>query len=90
MKKMILAISMEAPANPPKPKMPATNAMIKNVTTQLNMFKTSVSTFCSTSARGRFSRLGCGNKPRLEQMFLPVPAAETVKITVIYRNKTHG
>ena len=37
MKKMILAISIEAPAMPPKPRMPAINAMIKNVTTQLSM-----------------------------------------------------
>ena len=37
MKKMVLAISMEAPAMPPKPKMPAISAMIRNVTTQLNM-----------------------------------------------------
>src|SRR5712671_5141794 len=41
-KKMTLAISIEAPAMPPKPKMPAISAMIKNVTTQLNMVLTSV------------------------------------------------
>jgi hypothetical protein len=37
---------MEAPAMPPKPRMPAIKAMIRNVTTQLNMVRTSVSTFC--------------------------------------------
>ena len=37
MKKMILAISIEAPAMPPKPRMPAISAMIRNVTTQLSM-----------------------------------------------------
>ena len=31
---------------PPKPKMPAIKATIKNVTTQLNMVPTSVCTFC--------------------------------------------
>jgi len=34
---MILAISIEAPATPPKPKMPAISATIKNVTTQPSM-----------------------------------------------------
>jgi len=34
---MILAISTEAPAMPPKPKMPAISAMTKNVTTQLSI-----------------------------------------------------
>src|SRR5205085_213141 len=37
MKKMILAISMEAPATPPKPRMPAINAITRKVTTQPNM-----------------------------------------------------
>ena len=37
MKKMILAISIEAPAMPPKPKMPAINATTRNVTTQPSM-----------------------------------------------------
>src|SRR6266576_2130947 len=41
-KKMTLAISIEAPAMPPKPKMPAIRAMIRKVTTQLSMFRTSV------------------------------------------------
>jgi hypothetical protein len=39
---MTLAISIEAPAMPPKPKMPAIRAMIRNVTTQLSMTRTSV------------------------------------------------
>src|ERR1700719_2379418 len=37
MKKIALAISMEAPAMPPKPRTPAMSAMIRKVTTQLNM-----------------------------------------------------
>ena len=37
MKKMILAISIEAPAMPPKPRMPAISAMTRNVTTQPSM-----------------------------------------------------
>src|SRR5438477_4695154 len=37
MKKIALAISMETPAMPPKPKMPAISAMIKKVTTQPSM-----------------------------------------------------
>src|ERR1700744_3698338 len=52
-KKMILAISTEAPAMPPKPKMPAINATIKNVTTQLNMVLIPVSTFRFESRRDR-------------------------------------
>ncbi len=43
MKKMILAISIDAPARPPKPRIPAISAIIRNVTTQLSMVKTSVS-----------------------------------------------
>ena len=43
MKKIALAISMEAPAMPPKPRMPAISATIRNVTTQLSMTRTSVS-----------------------------------------------
>src|SRR5229473_953444 len=42
MKKMVLAISTEAPAMPPKPRMPAISAMTKNVTTQLSMIRTFV------------------------------------------------
>src|SRR5260370_36862358 len=41
MKKMILAISIEAPATAPKPKIPAINAMIRNGTTQPSMTRTS-------------------------------------------------
>src|SRR5262249_28256872 len=37
MKKIALAISTDAPAMPPKPRTPAISAMIRNVTTQLNM-----------------------------------------------------
>ena len=37
MKKIALAISMETPAMPPKPRIPAINATIRNVTTQLSM-----------------------------------------------------
>jgi hypothetical protein len=43
MKKIALAISMEVPATPPKPRTPAINATIRNVTTQPNMGTTSVS-----------------------------------------------
>lgn len=43
MKKIVLAISIETPAMPPKPRTPAINAMTKKVTTQLNMIQTSVS-----------------------------------------------
>ena len=35
-----------APAIPPKPKTPAISAMMRNVTTQLSMTRTSVYTFC--------------------------------------------
>jgi len=42
MKKIALAISMDAPAMPPKPRIPAISATIKNVTTQLSMIRTSV------------------------------------------------
>ena len=49
MKKIALAISTEAPAMPPKPKIPAINATIRNVTTQLNM----------TRPLACFSRDGC-------------------------------
>ena len=40
-KKIVLAISMEAPARPPKPNTPAINAIIRKVTTQLNMTRSS-------------------------------------------------
>jgi hypothetical protein len=43
-KKIALAISMDAPAMPPKPRMPAINAMTRKVTTQLSMTLTFV--FC--------------------------------------------
>jgi hypothetical protein len=46
MKKMILAISIDAPATPPKPRMPAISATTKNVTTQLSMVRPSISTLC--------------------------------------------
>ena len=42
MKKIALAISMDTPATPPKPRMPAINATIRNVTTQLNMIQPSI------------------------------------------------
>jgi hypothetical protein len=42
MKKMTLAISIDVPAMPPKPRRPATKAIIRKVTTQLNMTRTSV------------------------------------------------
>src|SRR6266487_2453957 len=38
---MTIAISIETPAIPPKPRMPAISAMIRNVTTQLSMTWTS-------------------------------------------------
>ncbi|MHC2681770.1 acyl-CoA thioesterase FadM [Bradyrhizobium diazoefficiens] len=41
MKKMILAISIEAPAMPPKPRIPAISAITRNVTTQPSMVKSS-------------------------------------------------
>ena len=45
MKKIDLGDFNEETATPPKPRMPAINATTKNVTTQLNMARTSVSTF---------------------------------------------
>jgi hypothetical protein len=42
MKKISLAISMDAPARPPKPRTPAISAIIRNVTTQLSMVRTPI------------------------------------------------
>src|SRR5712671_994849 len=48
---MALAISMDAPATPPKPRMPAISATIRNVTTQLSMTQPLFCTLVSTDTR---------------------------------------
>jgi hypothetical protein len=57
MKKMILAISIEAPAMPPKPRTPAISAIIKNVTTQLSMVSTFLFGFKLSATEGAAHRL---------------------------------
>src|SRR5260370_1313504 len=52
MKKMTLAISIDVPAMPPKPRRPAINARIRKVTTQLNMTRSSATEFGSGGGGG--------------------------------------
>ena len=47
----------------------------QDVTTQLSMIRTSVSTFCSMSARPKMPRVGCRTNPASERMFRAVPGA---------------
>src|SRR5437879_6503042 len=90
---MILAISIEAPAIPPKPRMPAISAMIRNVTTQLSMTRPPISTVWLEQQRDD-ERLCCRTNPASERMFLTVPGAKSAKSAVTrgtkYTPGAHG
>src|ERR1700738_685769 len=86
MKKMTLAISIEAPAMPPKPKMPAIRAMMRKVTTQLNITQPLRSIPSSFEPRPGASRLGYENNPELKRKFPLVPAPKTTKKAQSDRN----
>ncbi len=62
MKKIALAISMEAPAMPPKPRIPAINATTRNVTTQLSMTRPRLAVALAMAATAA-SRIDCRNNP---------------------------
>src|SRR4051794_16933985 len=79
MKKMILAISMDAPATPPKPRMPAISATIRKVTTQPNITR-SYDPLSVSIWREREHRVDYRNNPGLEQRFRAVPEAAKIKI----------
>ena len=83
MKKMILAISMEAPAMPPKPRIPAINATTRNVTTQLSMTRP-LFRCCLAIGATAASRIDCRNNPARERRFR---GRRNREICAIRRNK---